>query len=277
MKHLKLAISTLGCPNWTFQQVLENFHSYGIHAIEVRGIDGQMDADKITWFAPEKQSETEALLKQYDLEIIGFGSSYSFHDTAKLAANIEGSKRTIDILQRMGIPALRVFGNNIPAGACKEAIVKQVADGICEVAAYGHEHGVDVNLEVHGDFNTADTLGPLVEAFKKTPGAGILWDIEHSDKTFGDDFLPFYAMIKPLLKHMHIKDYLRKREPGAKDWTLVKVGDGEIPIPAILQQVIADGYEGYFSFEWEKKWHPEIDEPEIAFPHYVGKMREWLG
>ena len=83
-------------------------------------------------------------------------------------------------------------------------------------------------------------------------------------------------MIKPLLKHMHIKDYMRKKPDGAKDWTLVKVGDGEIPIVPILKQVIADGYDGYFSFEWEKKWHPEIDEPEIAFPHFVQKMHEWL-
>ena len=172
---------------------------------------------------------------------------------------------------------MRVFGNNIPDPTKKAETVKRVADGICEVAAYGHKHGVDVNLEVHGDFNTQDTLGPIVEAFKQTPGAGILWDIEHSDKTYGDNFMEFYAMIKPLLKHMHIKDYMRKKADGAKDWTLVKVGDGEIPIVPILRQVIADGYDGYFSFEWEKKWHPEIDEPEIAFPHFVKKMHEWMG
>ena len=274
---MKLAISTLGCPNWTFQQVLENFHAYGVQGIEVRGIDGKMEADDITWFAPDKQAETKALLKQYGLKIIGFGSSFSFHDAVKVAQVIEKAKKTIDILERMEIPAMRVFGNNIPDPTKKAETVKRVADGICEVAAYGHQHGVDVNLEVHGDFNTADTLGPIVEAFKQTPGAGILWDIEHSDKTYGDNFMEFYAMIKPLLKHMHIKDYMRKKADGAKDWTLVKVGDGEIPIVPILKQVIADGYDGYFSFEWEKKWHPEIDEPEIAFPHFVKKMHEWIG
>jgi hypothetical protein len=29
------------------------------------------------------------------------------------------------------------------------------------------------------------------------------------------------------------------------------------------------GYSGYLSFEWEKKWEPALEEPEIAFPHYV--------
>jgi hypothetical protein len=34
-----------------------------------------------------------------------------------------------------------------------------------------------------------------------------------------------------------------------------------------------DGYKGYFSFEWEKLWHPEIAEPEIAIAHYAKTMK----
>ena len=36
------------------------------------------------------------------------------------------------------------------------------------------------------------------------------------------------------------------------------------------------GYKGYYSFEWEKKWHPDIDEPEVAIPQYAKVMREYL-
>jgi len=28
-------------------------------------------------------------------------------------------------------------------------------------------------------------------------------------------------------------------------------------------------YAGYYSFEWEKLWHPEIQDPSIAIPHYA--------
>jgi hypothetical protein len=34
-----------------------------------------------------------------------------------------------------------------------------------------------------------------------------------------------------------------------------------------------DGYQGYYSFEWEKLWHPELEEPEVALPAYVSAMR----
>ena len=36
------------------------------------------------------------------------------------------------------------------------------------------------------------------------------------------------------------------------------------------------GYSGYYCFEWEKKWHPEIEEPEVAFPHYARVMTGYL-
>ena len=33
---------------------------------------------------------------------------------------------------------------------------------------------------------------------------------------------------------------------------------------------------GYYGFEWEKGWHPEIEEPEVAFPHFVETIGAYL-
>jgi hypothetical protein len=42
-------------------------------------------------------------------------------------------------------------------------------------------------------------------------------------------------------------------------------------------KVLADGgYGGFYGFEWEKKWHPEIEPPEVAFPHYAKTMATYL-
>ena len=38
----------------------------------------------------------------------------------------------------------------------------------------------------------------------------------------------------------------------------------------------AAGYKGYYGFEWEKAWHPEIEEPEVALPQYAEMMKRWL-
>ena len=49
-----------------------------------------------------------------------------------------------------------------------------------------------------------------------------------------------------------------------------------MPIKAQVKTLASAGYTGYYCYEWEKKWHPEIEEPEVAFPQYAKTMTEYL-
>ena len=55
------------------------------------------------------------------------------------------------------------------------------------------------------------------------------------------------------------------------------MGEGEVPCPAVVELLNREGYKGMISAEWEKKWHPEIEEPEIAMPQHARVLREWFG
>jgi|GEM_PF-49936 len=267
---MKLSISTLGCPDWSFAQILENFEALGVEGIEVRGIEGQVEPDKIPYFFPENVEETRARLAAHHLKLVGFGTSASFHDPAKREANVAACKTAVDVCARVGIPAIRVFGNQAPEGEGREAVLRGIGEGIREVFRYANSRGVLVNLETHGNINSIESLRPILDVCGGEPSFGIIWDVAHSDKTTGDDFEAFYQFIKPYLRHMHIKDHLRGTTPPYK---LTNLGRGDIPVAAIVRRVLADGYDGYFSFEWEKKWHPELDAPEIAFPEFTRYMR----
>jgi predicted xylose isomerase-like sugar epimerase len=50
-----------------------------------------------------------------------------------------------------------------------------------------------------------------------------------------------------------------------------------MPISQAIKLLAKDGYKGYYSFEWEKLWHPEIDAPEIALADYPKAMKRVLG
>ena len=51
---------------------------------------------------------------------------------------------------------------------------------------------------------------------------------------------------------------------------------GAVPVKEQVKVLGAGGYKGFYCFEWEKKWHPEIEEPEVAFPHYAKVMAGYL-
>ena len=55
-------------------------------------------------------------------------------------------------------------------------------------------------------------------------------------------------------------------------WVPILTGSGVFPMGEIRRALDAIQYDGFLSFEWEKKWHPEIDPPEIAILHFA----EWL-
>ena len=76
--------------------------------------------------------------------------------------------------------------------------------------------------------------------------------------------------LKPWLKHVHIKDSIGYGEGKIK---YVGLGKGEVPIAEALKLLKSINYKGYFSLEWEKKWHPELDEPEKVIPFYPQFMK----
>jgi len=73
-----------------------------------------------------------------------------------------------------------------------------------------------------------------------------------------------YAALKKYIVHVHVKDAVRE---GDK-WRYVQVGQGVAPLKEAFDALVKGGYKGYYAFEWEKRWHPTIPEPEIVIPEF---------
>src|ERR1051326_369575 len=65
-RRLPMAFSTLGCPRWEWKTILARADEWGYAAIELRGLQGQMDLTKRPEFSPNQLS---ASLK--DLDALG--------------------------------------------------------------------------------------------------------------------------------------------------------------------------------------------------------------
>jgi hypothetical protein len=60
------------------------------------------------------------------------------------------------------------------------------------------------------------------------------------------------------------------------DRKYVLTDKGDVPVRAQVEALERIGYKGYYCFEWEKVWHPDLLEPELAFPQYVDVMKGYL-
>lgn len=265
---MKLSFTTLGCPAWDFRQTIENAARMGYAGVEIRGIRDQMRMEAIPAFQPGNQRDTLRLLNGAGVQLCAFGTSIHLDRADGLAAALEEGRIAVDLCAGLGIPAIRVFGDQLQPDCTQQQTIDQVAAGLQALCAYAEGSPVDVLLEVHGQFNTIERLLPVCQA-QQSRRFGLIWDVAHSDRAYGDDYLPFYLSLKPWIRHMHIKDH--RRTPQGDQ--LCPVGEGDIPLPAILRTLQADGFDGWYSFEWEKRWHPELPEPEEVFPAYLRYMR----
>ena len=268
---MKLAFSSLGCPGWSYEQLLDEAARDGYAGLEIRGVGGEMRADKIDCFAIGRQQDARRAAQERGVKLIGFGASASFHDPANLENALGDAFAAVDVAAALGMSFVRVFGDRIAPEDDERAVIARVADGIKEVCRYAEGAGVTVLQECHGNFNSADRLLAVAERVG-CANYGILWDVAHSDKIYGDRYEEFYAAVRPLVRHVHFKDHVR----GNGAYALCDTGAGDIPLIPILRLLEKDGYSGHISLEWEKTWHPELRDAREELPHFVRYIREHM-
>jgi hypothetical protein len=69
---------------------------------------------------------------------------------------------------------------------------------------------------------------------------------------------------------------LKDSVPAGKDRHYVLTGKGDVPVKRQVEALVKINYAGVYCFEWEKKWHPDLLEPEVAFPDYVKVVGAYL-
>lgn len=245
----------------------------GYAAIELRGIEGEMDLTKRPELTGARLGQTLKDLAALGLRISDLGASARMHesDPAKRAAQMDEGRRFIDLAHALGAPYVRVFGDQVPEGEDRKAVMARVIAGLRELGEHARGSGVGVIIESHGDFTDSPTLLALLKG-AAMPSVGLLWDAHHTFVAGKEQPAVTFKALQPYIRHTHLKD----SRPEGAGVRYVLTGTGTVPVRETVAVLARGGYKGYYCFEWEKTWHPEIEEPEVAFPQYADVMRKYL-
>jgi sugar phosphate isomerase/epimerase len=162
-----------------------------------------------------------------------------------------------------GAPVVRVFGGDVGA-------LDDVARRLEPTLERAEELGLTVALETHDDFSSAELVADLLWRVR-SPSFAAVWDVHHPYRV-GESPQDVVRALRNRIALVHVKD-ARRRDDG---WELVALGDGEVPVRESLGSLREAGYEGWLTVEWEKRWHPELAEPELALPRDGATLRRWL-
>ncbi len=272
-KRLPIAFSTLGCPLWSWKAILESADKLGYSGLELRGIAGEMDLPKVPELSGSRIAETRRDLEALGLVISDLGASARMHekDPATREKQFDEGRRFIDLAQALSVPYVRMFGDKLPPDEPKEEVMKRVVEGFQKMAAHAKAAGVTVIIESHGDFTRSGDLEAILTRVGSDAFA-LLWDAHHTFVAGKESPAETWKNLSRYVRHTHLKD----SKPEGDKRRYVLTGQGEVPVREQVKVLAQAGYRGFYCFEWEKKWHPEIEEPEIAFPHYARTMRGYL-
>jgi sugar phosphate isomerase/epimerase len=269
MTALRTAFSTLAFPSTTLATATSLGREWGYDGVELRLIDGELIDPSMSAGA---RAEVKRTASAASLPIAAVDSSIRLTDEDPGPE----LRRFLELASDWEAPLVRVFGGALPdpaSGPERRAALEAAARVLAAAAPVAERLGVAIGVETHDAFSASSVVAELL-ALVESPAVGAVWDSHHPHR-MGERPAEIYANLGPRLLLAQVKD--ARRAPERDDgWQLVLLGDGEVPVREMLGLLTAGGYAGWISVEWEKRWHPEIEEPEVALPQHLALLNAWM-
>src|SRR6201981_3422831 len=242
-QQLPIAFSTLGCPAWDFAKILDFAATNGFAAVELRGLQGNLDLPTHSAFSAENIESSKRAIAAHNLRIACVSSSTDVgeSDPDKRTKGFADARRFIDLASQLNAPYIRVFGKSSDSAkpvTPDAELKKKVSDGLHELGEYAGTKNVTVLIESHDDFTKATVLQEVLsEADSKH--VGLLWDAFHTYCTSNEGPEVTLKALRPWIHHTHLKDAVGE----GPDRKYVLTGRGNIPVRKQVELLRAAGYE----------------------------------
>ena len=266
---MKTSFTTLACPNWTIDRVIDAAVENKYDAIDFRGYLDVVEVIDSPHLQGEELREMAARIKDAGLEVSCLSSSASMTTptAAARAEQLDKMRRYAELCKAFDCHQVRIFGgstDNIPDP------VATAAETLVAAAEIAREAGIIFAVETHDAWKDTKLLRSALRAAGDPEGIGLLWDLQHPWYFCGEEPEVSAGNLAGKIVNTHWKDLVRL--PDGK-YRLCTVGMGELPIARLYAALKSVGYDGWFTFEWEKRWHPDIEEPEVVIPAFANFIR----
>jgi L-ribulose-5-phosphate 3-epimerase len=271
-QRLRLAGNTIATPDLNAFEALTFFRELDLEGVDFlcddrSGVSIEMDgsARRELRDAIDASGLEAGCLRQYMREL--------HRADALRQAHIDGLKRHIDLAVDLGYGAVRLFAGREVPDADWESHWRRLVDGIVEAGLHAASAGVVISIENHHGTMTdsaARTMRAVTEAGLASVGVGY----DQANLTgLGQE--PWTVALPLQAEHIvavDVKDIDFNGPGGAKRCR--PLGDGIVPWAEIVPALLATGYDGLLSLEYERKWHPEdLPEARIGLPREIAYLR----
>ena len=265
---MKIAFSTLACPNWSWQDITSGAKDFGFDGIEVRGIGEDVFAVNAQPFAEKELSATAKKLEVLRLSIPCFSSACCLKYKEREKENLEEITEYIKLADKLSTPYIRILADSAPAPEGDEVDDASIIAQLKTLAPIAESHNVTLLVETNGVFAATARLYRLLEQVASDAVAA-LWDVHHPYRFAGETAERTVQNLGTYIKYVHVKDSVIDKG-GAVQYRMM--GEGDLPIDEMMMALRSINYDGFISLEWVKRWSNNLEDPSVIIPHFANYM-----
>lgn len=267
---MKIAFSTLGCPDFGWMDIYAMAKDFHFDGIEIRGLGQNILAATASPFTERQIDKTKAKLASLHLEIPCLSSGCCLKYPEKRAEVLGEIRQYVDLAAKLGTPYIRILGDQEPAPA-GEVDDEYVAGVLKDLADMAEPANVTLLVETNGVYADTKRLAKLIDSVDR-PQVAALWDMHHPYRHMGESPAETVKNLGARIRYTHTKDSVV--EDGKVCYRMM--GEGDLPVYEMLDALKDTGYDGYVSLEWVKRWAPELTDAGIVFPHFAQYMSSYF-
>ena len=267
---MKIAFSTVGCPEWSWTDIYIMAKDLGFNGIELRGLENELNLLKTRPFNDANVKETVNKLQKAKLSISCLASSCFLGGTGDEDEALKEGFEYIELASKINCKYIRILGDKNPAPT-EPIDDERVIRLLNKLLPKAQENDVYLLVETSGVYADTKRLKKVIEALN-SPYVAVLWDIHHPYRFMNESPEYTYENIGEYLKYVHIKDSVM--ENGEVQYKIL--GDGDIPVTEILDLLRTSGYDEYISLEWVKRWNKTLTDAAVVFPAFTNFMSDYL-
>lgn len=256
---MKIAFSTLACPQWSLEEVVTNAAELGYLGVEMRSflspiermpsdpmsmdpgaVDRLFDAKGVT---PLCLATGVKYDKAIDPPLIG-------RIFVNEEAGVSDTKAFVDLADRAGVKFVRVYGCDLPAAEPRTWSMRRVTERLKLAGQTCRNTDVRLLVENAGSFARAQDLLDLIERVD-SQWIGASYNILSATHA-GDCPIEAVRLLGQHLKMVRISDVDEDGYP-------VPLGQGRFPLAKFIRTLGEMGYEGWVVYEYPRHWDASLD------------------
>jgi sugar phosphate isomerase/epimerase len=210
---LKLGIVTYNIgKDWDVPTIIKNLTEVGMDAVELRTTHKHGVEIALPGAA---RAEVRKRFADSPIKIGGLGTTCEYHspDQAIVRKNVDETKEWVKLAKDLGSPSVKVRPNGLPKDVPEEKTLEQIGKALAECGAFARDHGVLIQLEVHGaETSRVPRVRKIFDYGGNHPNVRVCWNSNQADLLDGG-FDANFRLLRDQIGQVHMRDLFLQEYP----------------------------------------------------------------